>query len=623
MLYAFKLGRKLCGEEPYCPEKGGKGGSSDKSAKYAAEAQKYAADLQNQQWQTIMKNLAPFTPLAEQYVNQLQNLSSLEGQGQALNQYYNSKQYKDLAGQARYQSLAAAEATGGLGSTATSNQLATIAPTLGQSWLSNQMSNYNNLANVGLGALQGQANAGQTYANNMSSIAQQSAALASLLGTSTPWGAGIGAGIGGVNSNAPSVNDIGNTLQLIRQNNDIERSGANNVGLTALQGLSGIAGVFQQEKQAQRQKEFQQAYANAYASGDRGALRQLATQYPDQIESVRKGMGFIDEEQRNSIGTLAAGARLASSSPEAMQSWLQNNAGELARVGVNPHDVAQMYQQNPRQFGEFVDHLGMNSLGPEKYFDLQDKMQGRQVTMRGQDLDSQTAARNQAITMRGQDIQANLGQQRINLDAETNRINNENKRLDRMLSAETNDLKRQEIQSRIAANNQQLQQKQQALNDGYKDGINTLTTSMFTLNDIVSSPSLKSITGLRGVIPNVPGSQAADTQARLDTFKSQAYLTAVQAMRGMGALSDAEGKKLDQAVGSLQNSQSEESFRRNAGVILNTLNQKRNEAVGKYVQQNGIKRVEAPQASIDYLKQHPELSIDFINRYGYLPSLGQ
>ncbi|HCP9588381.1 TPA: phage DNA ejection protein [Escherichia coli] len=434
---------------------------------------------------------------------------------------------------------------------------------------------------------------------------------------------GLLAGIGGVNSNAPSVNDIGNTLQLIRQNNDIERSGANNVGLTALQGLSGIAGVFQQEKQAQRQKEFQQAYANAYASGDRGALRQLATQYPDQIESVRKGMGFIDEEQRNSIGTLAAGARLASSSPDAMANWLQSNAGELARVGVNPQDVAQMYQQNPQQFGEFVDHLGMASLGPEKYFDLQDKMQGRQVTMRGQDLDSQTAARNQAITMRGQDIQANLGQQRINLDAETNRINNENKHLDRMLSAETNDLKRQEIQSRIAANNQKLQQKQQELNDGYKDGINTLTTSMFTLNDIVNSPALKSITGLRGAIPNVPGSQAADTQARLDTFKSQAYLTAVQAMRGMGALSDAEGKKLDQAVGSLQNSQSEESFRRNAGVILNTLNQKRNEAVGKYVQQNGIKRVEAPQASIDYLKQHPELSIDFINRYGYLPSLGQ
>lgn len=190
---------------------------------------------------------------------------------------------------------------------------------------------------------------------------------------------GLLAGIGGVNSNAPSVNDIGNTLQLIRQNNDIERSGANNVGLTALQGLSGIAGVFQQEKQAQRKKEFQQAYANAYASGDRGALRQLATQYPDQIESVRKGMGFIDEDQRNSIGTLAAGARLAVSSPEAMQSWLQNNAKELTRVGVDPNNVAQMYQQNPSGFGEFVDHLGMAALGPIDYFNVQDKMAGREI----------------------------------------------------------------------------------------------------------------------------------------------------------------------------------------------------------------------------------------------------
>ncbi|NUD00029.1 phage DNA ejection protein [Escherichia coli] len=222
---------------------------------------------------------------------------------------------------------------------------------------------------------------------------------------------GLLAGIGGVNSNAPSVNDIGNTLQLIRQNNDIERSGANNVGLTALQGLSGIAGVFQQEKQAQRQKEFQQAYANAYASGDRGALRQLATQYPDQIESVRKGMGFIDEEQRNSIGTLAAGARLAASSPEAMQSWLQNNAKELTRVGVDPNNVAQMYQQNPSGFGEFVDHLGMAALGPIDYFNVQDKMAGREIdrgrlaeTIRSNQAGEALTARGQNITMRGQDL---------------------------------------------------------------------------------------------------------------------------------------------------------------------------------------------------------------------------
>ncbi len=234
---------------------------------------------------------------------------------------------------------------------------------------------------------------------------------------------GLLAGIGGVNSNAPSVNDIGNTLQLIRQNNDIERSGANNVGLTALQGLSGIAGVFQQEKQAQRQKEFQQAYANAYASGDRGALRQLATQYPDQIESVRKGMGFIDEEQRNSIGTLAAGARLASSSPEAMQSWLQNNAKELTRVGVDPNNVAQMYQQNPSGFGEFVDHLGMAALGPIDYFNVQDKMAGREIdrgrlaeTIRSNQAGEALQARGQNLSYQSAMTGHGLAAERLALD---------------------------------------------------------------------------------------------------------------------------------------------------------------------------------------------------------------
>ncbi|MCE7683512.1 phage DNA ejection protein [Escherichia coli] len=234
---------------------------------------------------------------------------------------------------------------------------------------------------------------------------------------------GLLAGIGGVNSNAPSVNDIGNTLQFIRQNNDIERSGANNVGLTALQGLSGIAGVFQQEKQAQRQKEFQQAYANAYASGDRGALRQLATQYPDQIESVRKGMGFIDEEQRNSIGTLAAGARLAASSPEAMQSWLQNNAKELTRVGVDPNNVAQMYQQNPSGFGEFVDHLGMAALGPIDYFNVQDKMAGREIdrgklaeTIRSNQAGEALQARGQNLSYQSAMTGHNIAAQRLALD---------------------------------------------------------------------------------------------------------------------------------------------------------------------------------------------------------------
>lgn len=224
---------------------------------------------------------------------------------------------------------------------------------------------------------------------------------------------GLLAGLGGSNVNAPQAGDANTALALIRQNNEAERAGSNNVGLQALQGIGSVMDVYQKQQQASRQKEFQQAYGNAYASGDRAAMRQLASQFPDQVEAVRNGMKFVDEDQRNTVGNLAAAARLASSSPEAMGAWLQNNAEDLQRVGLNPAEVAQTYQQNPQQFGEFVDHLGMAALGPVDYFNAQDKIVGQALnrdklseTIRSNQAGESLTARGQNITARGQDISA-------------------------------------------------------------------------------------------------------------------------------------------------------------------------------------------------------------------------
>ena len=382
---------------------------------------------------------------------------------------------------------------------------------------------------------------------------------------------GLLAGIGGVNSNAPSVNDIGNTLQLIRQNNDIERSGANNVGLTALQGLSGIAGVFQQEKQAQRQKEFQQAYANAYASGDRGALRQLATQYPDQIESVRKGMGFIDEDQRNSIGTLAAGARLASSSPEAMQSWLQNNAKELTRVGVDPNNVAQMYQQNPSGFGEFVDHLGMAALGPIDYFNVQDKMAGRQQeqqrineTIRNNDMTN-------ARAIRGQDLSYKAQMARLNHDKYV--FKQSQAALER--AGQLQDMDVLSLNSQIAATgidpltgkaatSARMSQAKRWLdgNNNYNNALITGERGIEKIDSLLGKKELEGIGRFEG--RNIDGFTSAEGLANrnaIEELKSGAFVQNVQTMRGMGSLSNAEGQKLENLIAKLDITQPEEVVR--------------------------------------------------------------
>ena len=224
---------------------------------------------------------------------------------------------------------------------------------------------------------------------------------------------GLLAGLGGVNTNAPQASDANTALAFIRQNNEDQRSGRNNIGLQALQGISSVMDIYNQQEQAQRKQQFQQAYGQAYASGDRNAMRQLAAQFPDQVDAVRNGMNFVDEDQRNTVGNLAAAARLAATSPEAMGAWLQNNAADLQRVGLDPAEIAQTYQQNPQQFGEFVDHLGMAALGPVDYFNAQDKIVGQALnrdklneTIRSNQAGESLTARGQNITARGQDISA-------------------------------------------------------------------------------------------------------------------------------------------------------------------------------------------------------------------------
>lgn len=224
---------------------------------------------------------------------------------------------------------------------------------------------------------------------------------------------GLLAGLGGVNTNAPQASDANTALAFIRQNNEDERSGRNNIGLQALQGIGSVMDIYKQQEQAQRKQQFQQAYGQAYASGDRNAMRQLAAQFPDQVDAVRNGMKFVDEDQRATVGNLAAAARLAATSPEAMGAWLQNNSADLQRVGLDPAEIAQTYQQNPKQFGEFVDHLGMAALGPVDYFNAQDKIVGQALnrdklneTIRSNQAGESLQRRGQDITARGQDISA-------------------------------------------------------------------------------------------------------------------------------------------------------------------------------------------------------------------------
>ncbi|EEJ2567203.1 DNA transfer protein [Salmonella enterica subsp. enterica] len=217
---------------------------------------------------------------------------------------------------------------------------------------------------------------------------------------------GFLAGIGAQNENAPKASDINATLGLIRENNDLARSGANNVALTGLRGLAGVADIYKQEQQQKALNAFNQVHANAWATGDNSGLIKFAQENPAFVAQAQQAFSGLNEQQRNDMGDLAMKANVAlSQGPEAYSKFITDNKDGLNRVGANPDWMIQTGVQNPEQLSHMLTTMSLGALGPEKAFAVQDKMVGRQLegernqlTARGQDISAATARRGQDIS---------------------------------------------------------------------------------------------------------------------------------------------------------------------------------------------------------------------------------
>ncbi|EEN7628886.1 acyltransferase [Salmonella enterica] len=351
-----------------------------------------------------------------------------------------------------------------------------------------------------------------------------------------------------------------------------------NVGVQLAQGLGAVGQAIQQNEAAQRLSDFQKAFGQAYAAGDRDALRQLAATNPDQIETIRQGMGFVDADRNQAMGDMSVRLNIAAAQgPEAVMRELATHQNTLQQIGVSPEQAWQTYQQSPEGFTQLTDLIGMHAVGPEKYFDIQDKLTGREIdrgrlaeTIRSNQAGEALQQRGQDIIVRGQNISA----QNAALSREIQRAELQDKVLDRQIARETNQIKLDELKQKQADVRQKAEIAKADRQAAAQGAVDTFSTALDSLNEIEQSPGLSKAVGIRSAFPTVPGSDAANFEARLDTFKAQTFLPMVQSLKGMGALSDAEGKKLSDAVGALSPKMSEKAFRDSIGKIRNQLESK-------------------------------------------------
>ncbi|HEG1737281.1 TPA: DNA transfer protein [Escherichia coli] len=409
---------------------------------------------------------------------------------------------------------------------------------------------------------------------------------------------GFLAGIGTQNENAPKASDINATLGMIRENNELARSGANNVGLTALRGLAGVADIYNQEQQQKAISAFNKVHADAWASGDPSGLFKFAQENPAFVAQAQQAFSGLNEQQRNDMGDLAMRANVAlSQGPEAYSKFITDNKDRLNRVGANADWMIQTGIQNPEQLSHMLTTMSLGALGPEKAFAVQDKMVGRQ---QDQQKINETIRNNDMTNARGW-ASNNIAQQNVNL----RRMELEDKKYDRLIANETNALKLAELQDKRLQNQQAMEQAKRDKADAYNSGMDNLSRTIETATKVLNSPGF---TGYFGTNLNplssrfIPGTEAADTETLVDTLKSQGFLSGIQQMKGMGALSNAEGQKVMDAIGSLSPNQSEKSARAAIKTIIKTT-----EMAQKRMQQKYGKDIQPSQQQLS--------DDDLINKY--------
>lgn len=116
---------------------------------------------------------------------------------------------------------------------------------------------------------------------------------------------------------------------------------------------------------------------------------------------------------------------------------------------------------------------------------------------------------------------------------------------------------------------------------GAESKIETLDKTIDLVGQLLSHPGRKAATGATFAAGYIPSTEAYDFNQLLDQLTGQSFLAEVEKMRGLGTLTETEGKKLTVAAAALKTSQTEAAFDRNLRAFQSELERARNKTSAK------------------------------------------
>ncbi len=147
------------------------------------------------------------------------------------------------------------------------------------------------------------------------------------------------------------------------------------------------------------------------------------------------------------------------------------------------------------------------------------------------------------------------------VDQELRREENKIRAMTAKANAETNAPKREKLEREIAVRKLSAATKAKEKREAAEDSVLKIQQVSDTVGRLLKGDSLESAAGFEANFPTASGTKAAGFEAALETLQSQSFLSQIGQMKGMGALSEGEGRKLAQAIGSISLDMSDSDLR--------------------------------------------------------------
>lgn len=380
-------------------------------------------------------------------------------------------------------------------------------------------------------------------------------------------------------------------------------------GLQMLQKQSEAARLsLQQAQQAALQKQKMEAeLAELSESPTSAGIAKFTVRYPHLSEPLKRAYDMLEpaEKQANLNNLTQVASAFETGHPEIALKLMREQATALRNSGKEreagaAEATANLFETDPVfakiQTGKMLAAIA----GPEKYAESMSKIGGEQRAqeqapdvLRKTKADAGAAesdAATKAVAAKYADSNALLDQQKkgwdikkIAADMDFQKESNRIAAMNAAANREGNTLKREELQLKIDDAKMARDDKVREKVAKAESGISAMDNMLNTVARLKKNPSLKDVVGsIEGRLPSLLSDEGADAIALFDTLGSQAFLSQVPTVQGMGSLSNAEGEKLQSALQNLGRAQSEKQVNANLAEVERLVNKARANVSSRY-----------------------------------------